>query len=94
MTFVQWLEKNHPNTYAVKDMHGVRDWIAFAEQAWNAAREDSCVPKVFIVEPYETECWSEKDWQVVLEETGETLVWCKTEQRCKEWCAENGFRIK
>lgn len=41
MTFEQWLEKEHPETYAVKDTHGIRDWVEWAKEAFEAGKESA-----------------------------------------------------
>lgn len=35
MTFEQWLEKEYPHIYAIRETHGIRDWIVFGQNAFN-----------------------------------------------------------
>jgi hypothetical protein len=90
MTFEEWLEQNHPNTYAVKDMHGVRDWITFAEQAWNAAKEDS-KPIAKIVE--RSLYGGDVEYSIIGFDGYEVSI-RSTKEKAEQWCLESGYKLK
>ena len=55
MTFEQWLEKEYPQTFEHKDTHGMKDWVQFAEAAFQAGQQSGSDLLVSFVEHLEDE---------------------------------------
>lgn len=90
MTFDEWLKKSYPGTYADRNFHGIREWVEFAELAWEAAKEDS-KPIVKIVE--RTLYGGEKQYSIIGFDGFEVAI-RSTLEKAREWAIDQGYKLK